>query len=244
MKSSMRQALFILILILAVGFLPGQVSATTYDLKADWSDIQNPNGCWSYNYGTTPLTPSVHPWAPWCFEGASDQYAWAKGPGIDPADPLHHPTWFKVAYPVAIGWDAAIGDVLVHGTTPGLSWTDEPTNVTWTSNLTGAITISGGVWYVAESTPQSMDWALFVKGNLVKSGNVHQGDPYSRDNPFLFANGDGPGPLSFRVVPGDVVTLWLTKASESQYAGPVGINLTIEAVPASAGAASSLLLLD
>jgi hypothetical protein len=241
MKSSLRQALFILTLILAVGFLPERVLATTYDLKADWSDNQNPNGCWSYNYGATPLTPSVHPYAPWAFQGSSDQMAWAQ----DATSPEGHtPAWFKLAYTMLPGYDVAIGDAVVSGTSPGVSWTTEPTNVTWTSNLTGTITISGGVWYVCEPEPRSMDWKLYVKGNYVKSGNVHQGDPYSRDNPFLFANGAGPGPLSFRVVPGDVVTLWLSKASGSEYAGVVGINLTIEAVPASAGVASSLLLLD
>lgn len=244
MKPIMRRALFILILILAVGFLPGRGLATTYDLKADWSDNQNPNGCWSYNYGATPLTPSVHPWGPWGFDGTSDQKAWAKGAGWGPPDPNHTPAWLKVAYTMATGNDVAIGDVVVHGTTPGTSWTSEPTNLTWTSNLTGYITISGGVWYIPEYLNRSMDWMLYVKGNLVKSGNVHQGDSYSRDNPFLFANGAGPGPLSCRVAPGDVVTLWLTKASVSQYGATVGINLTIEAVPASAGAASVLLLLD
>jgi hypothetical protein len=244
MNGKIRQTALIIILSLGLCGLAAPGAAVTHDLAADWSDNQNPNGCWSYNYGATPLTPSVHPWAPWGFAGDSDQRAWAKGAGWGPPDPDHTPAWFKVAYPMAEDNDAAIGDVVVHGTTPGVSWTGEPANVTWTSNLTGYITISGGVWYVPELLPRSMDWALCVKGNLVKSGNVHQGDPYSRDNPFLFVNGAGPGPLSFRVVPGDVVTLTLTKASGSEYAATVGINLRLEVMPPSAGVASVFLLLD
>jgi hypothetical protein len=162
MQSSTQRSLLILILILAVGFLPGRGSATTYNLTSDWSDSQNPNGCWSYNYGATPLTPSVHPWAPWAFEGTSDQKAWAHDADSSSG---HTPAWFKVAYTMLAGNDVPIGDVVVHGTSPGTSWTNEPTNVTWTSNLNGAITISGGVWYVPEFVARSMDWALYVKGN-------------------------------------------------------------------------------
>jgi hypothetical protein len=76
----------------------------------------------------------------------------------------------------------------------------------------------------------------------VKSGTVHQGDPYSRDNPFLFVNGAGPGPLSSRVAPGDGVTLWLTSTGGGT-AATVGINLIIEAVPASAGGPPVLMML-
>ena len=28
----------------------------TYDLTADWSNTQNPNGAWSYNYNSSPIT--------------------------------------------------------------------------------------------------------------------------------------------------------------------------------------------
>ncbi|MBM4289920.1 MAG: hypothetical protein FJ135_17570 [Deltaproteobacteria bacterium] len=244
MKLNLLRPVFIFLMFLPVCSLSTQAAAITYDLKTDWSDSQNPNGCWSYNYGDTPLTPSVHPWGPWGFQGPSDQYAWAKGPGVNSSDPLHTPAWLKLEYTMAEGCDAAIGDVLVHGTSPGISWTSEPSNVTWTSNLTCVINISGGVWYVAEFLNRSMDWALYVKGNLVKYGNVHHGDPYSRDNPFLFVNGLGPGPMSFRVVPGDAVRLYLTKAPGYYAASTVGVNLSINAVPAPTAGLDTLLLLE
>jgi len=46
------------------------------------------------------------------------------------------------------------------------------------------------------------------------------------------------------VVPGDVVTLYLTKAASSQYGITVGINLGIAAAPASSAGVFGLLLLD
>jgi len=64
MKLNFRRLRFIFLLLLAVCALSTQAAAVTHDLKADWSDSQNPNGCWSYNYGNNPLTPSVHPWGP------------------------------------------------------------------------------------------------------------------------------------------------------------------------------------
>ena len=35
--------------------LPASAGATLYDLKADWSDANNPNGVWTYRQGATNL---------------------------------------------------------------------------------------------------------------------------------------------------------------------------------------------
>ena len=90
MKTTTMKTKHILIIsILALSGIPAM--AATYDLAADWSDINNPNGVWSLTEGTTIL-PS--------------NFGWVAG-GIPPtqhiwgfpasSSPVTHPIWFKAA---------------------------------------------------------------------------------------------------------------------------------------------------
>src|SRR3954468_1027624 len=53
------------------------VSATTYDLKAQWSDASNPNGVWTYREGTNAL-PHVASWQSTLGGWSSAQPGWAR----------------------------------------------------------------------------------------------------------------------------------------------------------------------
>ena len=206
-------------------------SAILYDLTNDWSNIINPNGVWSLNEGNNPL-PFVQDWLPFGNTGiAGDQNAWAAAPFSTTG---HVPVWAKAD----AGWsswtgtsDLVAGDVVAHGKCCSNLPSAGFANVTWTSDVSGAATISGGVWF-ASTAQRNVDWTVYINGASITGGNVGFGDIYDRANPFTFSSGSGgAGVLSFDTVAGDVVKLELKKGSTSQFDHFVGVDFSIEVVP-------------
>jgi hypothetical protein len=197
--------------------------AVSNDLKADWSDVSNPNGPWSYQEGNN-LLPHVSAWQSGDFVTA--QSAWARagtGTSIIPA-------WFKSSGTLGnpLSYDWLDGDIVIHTTDNANGVGSGPGNVTWTSPLTGFINISGAVW-MGRDIGRSNRWTLAKNGVTLTSGDVSSGDAYSRASPFYFANGSaGPTVLAnVPVSPGDVLKLQLEKTS--QYGDYIGVDFTIVA---------------
>jgi len=213
MKHNKR--ILMVFLIIAVLTWPGLAGAMVYDLKNDWSNTSNPNGLWSYNQGTTPLPLIADFFPP---EGQS-AWTWVVWPNYG-----HTPILLKAVKDDLKGLDLDAGDVAIHGTDPQNTLGSGEGNVTWTSYLVGAATISGNVWF-AGSLGRSVDWYLYHNNTLLTSGTVYDGDPYDRDHPFDF------GTLACSLAVGDVI-LFQANASPGSTAHFVGVNLTIDAVPA------------
>ena len=78
-----RLILFVVVVTFTAAMADGAV--VVYDLAADWSDTNNPNGVWSYNDSIGPITVHQSTW-PW-----PGQDVWARtstGPG-------HIVAWMK-----------------------------------------------------------------------------------------------------------------------------------------------------
>ena len=189
-----------------------------YDLADDWSDTSNPNGPWSYNAGEAPIVNHLdaiftHAWE-------DSQPGWA----MTPQGAGHTPVWFKMAIEDD-EWDLPIGTVAVHGSDldPGNpnSFTQEPTNVTWTSPTAGTISISGGAW-LTQALGRSMDWTLSHNGALLDNGRLNDEDPYDSSDPDSFFIS------KLQVARGDVVK-WETTQGPGPYPHVVAIELTIAA---------------
>jgi hypothetical protein len=207
--------ILLVFLIIAVLILPGLATATVYDLKTDWSNTSNPNGSWSYNQGVTPL-PLITDFFP---PEGQPAWSWVVWPNHG-----HTPIWLKAVKDDIMGVDLHTGDVAVHGTDPANTLGTGEANVTWTSNLVGTATISGNVWF-AGGLGRSMDWYLYHNATLLTHGTVYDGDPYDRDHPFDF------GTFNCSLAVDDVI-LFQTSASPGSLPHFVGVNLTIDAVPA------------
>ncbi len=154
----------------------------TFDLAADWSDVQNGgSNPWSYREGTN-LLPHVSDWIAGGY--SVTQPAWANAPsGVG-----HVPAIWKLTQASA---DAQIGDVIVHDTDnarPGENF--GPANILWTSTIAGTVNIVGSVWHIANDNRGS-SWSLYLNNTLLTTGVVAGGDPYSRASPFNFSNGSG-----------------------------------------------------
>ena len=229
---------------LAGAMSSAHATTISYDLAADWSGIDNLSGVWSVNEGANKL-PFVTDYIPgtsgvnavWSsgfssFWGLSgNQNAWAEAPFPHAG---HVPVWLQAdaEFPSWPGInDIQFGDIVVHGrccSDLGAS----RTNVTWTSDVSGLATISGAAWWGTTTANRNSDWDVYVNGVLVTGGTVSGSDPYSRNDPFDFANGTrGTGVLTFQTTPGATVMLAVGRdAGVTGFDHFIGVDLSIDVV--------------
>ena len=185
-------------------------TADLYNLSADWSDVSNPNGVWSYwvggsvpttsyNRGGDPFDnpPGYQPiWA----HGNGEFFGWSKSNGSN-------------SYP----WDLQVDDV--YGHTSGVL------EIRWTSPLAGPVDVSGGVWAIRD-IGRSNYWQVTLNGSVLTDGYVYSGDAYNRSNPF-------PIDLNFTVDVGDVVAFsaWPDSTHGNGTDDYIALNLSINVVP-------------
>jgi hypothetical protein len=120
-----------ILLLATIAALAPCLSVTTnaatqvYDLKADWSDTQNPNGTWSYLLGGDFLLPNnPFPWALLgnVWEGIIKLTEGTSIPDVSPITPGY----------------LEIGDIYVL--------TDGDVRLRWTAPANGTINVSGTAW--------------------------------------------------------------------------------------------------
>lgn len=213
--------------ILLAALVAGPASALTiYDLSADWSDVNNPNGVWSYN--SSPATPIANHLADWdpgsSFFGAA-QPAWAAA-----AFPAagHVPVWLKSVGSGAAGVDLPTDSIGMHGSESAAA------GVTWTSPSNGSVDISGATWQFFKGGPhatRSMDWEILHNATSLSSGQLSGPDAFTSASPFDFAAGSGgAGALTgIAVAAGDVITLQYARTNTSSTFAAA--DLTIRLVP-------------
>lgn len=230
MKNSLRFPLFLLPVLGILYRITSTAAVTTNDLKADWSETQNPNGVWSYRHGSA-LLPRTGCWSTNC--GSSEltncQPAWASGdvcPTSGGNSPIL-PAVFKVA-PNNWNRDFQTGDIVMHSWDPDNGGTNGEGNITWTAPNASFVTISGGVWE-ASFLGRGNHWSLFHNATLLTEGDIYDGDAYSRATPFDLALGSGGIAVlrNIAVNQGDVIKLQITKTSF--YGDMAGVNLKVVA---------------
>jgi hypothetical protein len=209
--------------------VPAWAETIEYDLAADWSDVQNPNGPWSLKKSPSALFEIVQPdyWS-----DATGQLAWADEPFPQNA---HVPFWMKTileqpptaVYPGAV----QIGDILVDGAELGRTGSDV-TSAVWTSPGNGTASISGAVWSVT-AFDRVMSWELRKNGAAFSSGSIVSDGTYSRAQPFAFASGSGgAAALQQTVVLGDQIELLLRAISNNGNLSDIlGVGLHIALTP-------------
>jgi hypothetical protein len=200
-----------LALIVGWFFLPARCDATVYDLSADWSTTNNPNGPWSYNQGLAPLPVFTSNWH------GTGLNAWGRTDNQPPA-------WGLLTIPMGNGGP---GDVVVHST----NFEGVPTNVTWTSSASGIIDISGQAWDVGHDGTRDDQWSLLLNSVVLASRSSIDGvakDSLQAD----FANNlvIGQSLSALAVQPGDVVTFQI-QVNHADFGHFSGVELAIELVP-------------
>jgi hypothetical protein len=134
----------------------------TYDLNKDWSDVQNPNGAWSYNYNESPISIFQQMWWGqgawgnfWIGDGCIIKGSYFEGV----TDP-----WGNVIGP-AHDWQP--GDVMMHALSVPYGGESTFLNVTWTSPAEGNIDITGRAWDGEIFADRDVAWMLIVGGKVI-----------------------------------------------------------------------------
>jgi hypothetical protein len=200
-----------------------------FDLAADWSNVQNPNGPWSLKKSPSALFEIVQPdlWS-----DAMGQQAWADESFNQTA---HVPFWMKTiqAPPLSVlyTYGVQVGDLLAHGAE--LDRTGSAvTSAVWTSPSNGATNISGAVWSVT-TFGRTMRWELRKNGVTFSSGDIVSNGTYSRAQPFAFTSGSGGAAvLQQTVAVGDQIELLLQSISEGgNMSDMLGVSLHVALTP-------------
>jgi hypothetical protein len=197
--------------------LPCVALAQSYDLRANWSDADNPHGTWSYRDGTVPMTAvgDVQPGA-WEFP----QRAWVRyGPAQD-----EFAAWFMSNGSEAFSHEWSTGDIVCH-TGHRETQPRGVASVAWTSPLDGTVVLTGGVWPgspILASTPQS--WSLWHEFVRLAGQTTLSSGSRSAPVPFLTATLD---PISLDVVRGEAVRLEIEPRDSNGAGDYVGVTMNI-----------------
>lgn len=209
-----RRVTYLAALACAVGLAPGLQAGPVWDLKADWSDEDNPNGPWAYRGGDNLLGEQEN----WLGLGQPGWADAASGRG-------HVPIWYRriAALPPGASDDFQVGDILVHAWDESSGGSGRnPANVTWTSPLSGVFDVDLSIW-IAIPQGRFGTWTLLMNGSTLASGNLNDSDPYSSSSPAGYA-----GRMTLST--GDVLRLdWAE--SVGGYGPTADVNFRIEAVP-------------
>ncbi len=201
--------LLLLVLNLTTNAATGPCATTpttqVYDLKADWSDTQNPNGTWSYRRESDgSLLPSgPFPWV-------VNEEDWSGGPvGIA-----------RTTEALVVPGSLELGDIFVSPRDPaGLGGVV----VRWTAPASGVINVSGNSWGCG-----GFDWVLKHNGNGLSSGDTWR-TTNTRDLPYQFSSGSGGATTlqNIAVNSGDGVEMVFSTYIICFDDPPDGLNFTI-----------------
>jgi hypothetical protein len=221
MKDFRLSCLAMQIFFLGVVALEARSGPTVYDLRADWSEVSNPNGAWSIREGANAL-PHVNSWQSALGGWSVAQPAWARSENGN----NRLPVWMKSNGSETFARDWIAGDVVVHSTDGSNGVGNGVANAAWISPCNGTASISGHVW-MGRDIGRSNNWRLLHNALVLTGGMIASGDAFSRASPFLFENGSGGAAVlqSRAVTAGDVLVIEIERASA---AGDfVGVNYVV-----------------
>jgi len=133
-------------------------------------------------------------------------------------------------------FDFMTNDTGVHGDY------NTPTNLTWTSDLSGWCRVKGNAWLV-RNIGRDRHWGTYVDA-VRKTFGLLTHRTYTQAKPFDFKNGSGgTEALAFRIAPGAKVSLslWMPFGAVPDN---VWVNFTIDAIPYQKWPGDTFLWLD
>lgn len=229
-----------------LAILPLCASAVSYDLAADWSDANNPNGTWTYgllNGGATTSPFGMHV-ANYINVGppafTSPQPAWTRcaNTGNNGC-----PEGLAKSLGVAVApLDFPIGRVGGHTPVSGAL------SVTWAAPADGTIDVSGGTWMWADYAGRREVTSLFLNGVALFSSvliptwgsGATSSSPYTFDQAITDFGGSAASLQGIHVSTGDTLT-WAAAEAPGSVEWVVGIDMTVVLSPVPESSTVALL---
>ncbi|HTL49000.1 MAG TPA: hypothetical protein VL688_13145 [Verrucomicrobiae bacterium] len=199
----------------------------SFDLQADWSDVLNPNGPWSYRQGDTVLPATIEP-----DYGDGIINVWAP-PLLFGKFPVA-PMLFKLTQQAANFYGTIYNTPMQAGeivtiTAPNNGEPLDPAvlaNYRWTAPAAGNYDISSKIapWIEGNPFEEDYNWKLFINNTLLASNDFDQTAGFTRANPDQFSI------LNQFLNLGDVIKLQLgtvTPQGSNSFDATFVTNLTI-----------------
>jgi hypothetical protein len=210
----------LLVTVLLIRFAGSAMAAIiVYDSELDFSDVNNPNGVWSYLNGSTLLAHYTP--VPGLLNSAVPNGFWGQS-----AANLNGAIMRSSAGGSTTGFwsnnDFAAGNLLIRTADPN---NGGPVRITFTAPTAGQLTYGNSyVWYAdAPSGPFSNDFTLALNnGPLIESGTVGLGSDLS--NPVILVNGFN----ILNVQAGDELTLAFQADPNSPVGTLTGIKFVVD----------------
>ncbi len=210
---------------LATALAPAPAQASTFDLQADWSDLVNPNGVWSYRRGGAAFAAAVPSWSGF-------GTAWAdNGSGGFGFTPM----LLKYDGVGSEAIDALVDDIVGHTNTHDSNAGAGELSVRFTSPWATVATVSGSLWDVHTSQNRDQTWTLLANNVVLASGVIAGDGSNGRAAPDSFSFS------GIALAAGQTVELLVTR-SDGHNGGLFGMSLTV-AAPVPEPAALPLLAL-
>ena len=197
-----------------------------YSLVNDFSNTQNPNGVWSYNYNAAPISVYQTFW--WGEAGWGNLWI-GDGCIIRGSQPTGTDPWGNPAGP---SHDWQPGDVMMHALSMPYGGDTTFLNVTWTSPADGMIDISGRAWDGEILPDRDVAWSLMLNGQTIAQRSsvlgLYRSDAGAQFASNLVGNNSLTG---IPVTQGEVLAFQV--ATDTYYGQFVGVqeNITLTTVP-------------
>ena len=204
-------------------------SATVYDLGADFSEVANPNGVWSFSRGADLLNKFTSS-NPNAINSVAANGFWGVGAASNYESSIFKTTGNGVDAAGYTNNDFLLGDILVHGTNPG----GAPILITWTAPEAGDLSVSGSAWNAHTNVNRSQDISLSINDSVLASGTLSNAT--NRPNALAFSGG---GVLA--VVAGDRIVFSVTPTAGQPFASIAGVDLAVDFTPIPAPAGLALV---
>jgi hypothetical protein len=207
-------------MLLAAVTLSAAAQATTvYSLAADFSNLANPNGVWSFTQGATPLAHFM-PATQNALNAAIANGYWGTGSDLNVNTPEVALTTADGTVATQTTEDWLAGDVIVHSTNPG---SGAPLFLNWTAPADGVVDYSIRAWYAHSLVNRSNDVFVTLNGSPLASGTVGLVGPGNGRSNALVFGGSGLG-----VAAGDVLAVSFVAAVGQPFGSLAGIDEVID----------------
>jgi hypothetical protein len=214
-----------------------QAAPGLYSLNADWSDVSNPHGAWSYNLNSVPISEHQTFW--WGQSGWG--YLWiGDGAVMKGSSPGGMVDPWGALTPPPHDWQPT--DVVLHALSVPYGGVTSFLNVTWTSPADGFIDLSGRAWDAQIFPDRDVSWSLTIGGDLFAARSSVLG-LYRTDAGAQFAaNLIGThGLTGIPVTQGEVVEFAV--AAQTYYGQFVGLDENVMFTPVPEPRSALLLLI-
>lgn len=172
--------------VLAAFAAPASFAGAIWDIRADWSETQNPNGPWALLEGNQPL-PHVDSWQSSLGGWSQPQPGWARSENGNNRIPF----FFLSNGSEQFACDFGAGDTVMHSWDAASGTVNGQGRMVWTAPYRCYIRVRGEVW-LGRDIGRSV--TVFVRRNEVTlvTAPLSSGDAWSSANPFVLNSGAGP----------------------------------------------------